>query len=326
MLFGSDQMESFVGRLQLATVAAAGADLKREELHLLQDRRVARLAVKLAAVLEGFVSGQSEEDFRRVTTAMASELVKASYGELMLHLIGFVYEKQSAEYLADPVAGAGSWADLGVRSGVARAEQYGRRVQTQFAAVGAGLKIFKPGVLSRSFARREPHVLTRGYCIHQSHPRAGGLTDVRLPSPRPMISQSYQSAEKEAAGAKTTEEGDVIRAKKTQDMLPHFLEALWNTSALDIESTLRVVCDKVLHDHAVDAAARKKRGVALGVLGAFYTLVPIRPRWRGEVFGAAKAPEGATNDPMKKLEEAMRRAFQGDEDDGDGTYEQQTDC
>ena len=97
-----------------------------------------------------------------------------------------------------------------------------------------------------------------------------------------MISQSYQSAEKEAAGAKTTEEGDVIRAKKTQDMLPHFLEALWNTSALDIESTLRVVCDKVLHDHAVDAAARKKRGVALGVLGAFYTLVPIRPRWRGE--------------------------------------------
>jgi hypothetical protein len=29
---------------------------------------------------------------------------------------------------------------------------------------------------------------------------------------------------------------------------------------------------------------------------------------------------------MKKLEEAMRRAFQGDEDDGDGTYEQQTDC
>ena len=97
-----------------------------------------------------------------------------------------------------------------------------------------------------------------------------------------MISQSYQSAEKEAAGAKTTEEGDVIRAKKTQDMLPHFLEALWNTSALDIESTLRVVCDKVLHDHAVDAAARKKRGVALGVLGAFYTLVPVRPRWRGE--------------------------------------------
>jgi plasmid stabilization system protein ParE len=54
-----------------------------------------------------------------------------------------VYEKQSAEYLADPVAGAGSWADLGVRSGVARAEQYGRRVQTRFAAVGAGLKIFK---------------------------------------------------------------------------------------------------------------------------------------------------------------------------------------
>jgi hypothetical protein len=58
----------------------------------------------------------------------------------------------------------------------------------------------------------------------------------------------------------------------------------------------------------------------------FTPTVARTERPSGEVFGAAKAPEGATNDPMKKLEEAMRRAFQGDEDDGDGTYEQQTDC
>jgi DnaJ-class molecular chaperone len=38
VLFGSDQMEGLVGRLQLATLAMAGADLKREEAAQLQER------------------------------------------------------------------------------------------------------------------------------------------------------------------------------------------------------------------------------------------------------------------------------------------------
>ena len=46
---------------------------------------------------------------------MASQLVKVSYGEMMLHLIGFMYEKQAMEFMTDPVAGMGTWADLGFR-------------------------------------------------------------------------------------------------------------------------------------------------------------------------------------------------------------------
>ena len=58
VLFGSDQMEGLIGKLQLATLAMAGADLKRDEAALLQERRQGRLAVKLAAMLEGYCAGK----------------------------------------------------------------------------------------------------------------------------------------------------------------------------------------------------------------------------------------------------------------------------
>ena len=61
MLFGSDQMEGLVGRLQLATLAAAGADLTKDERRLLQERRVGRLAVKLVAILQGYVDAAGDD-------------------------------------------------------------------------------------------------------------------------------------------------------------------------------------------------------------------------------------------------------------------------
>lgn len=81
----------------------------------MQERREGRLAVKLAAILEGYASG-AEDEFKTTMTAMAAQLVQVSYGEMMLHLIGFMYEKQALEFMTDPVAGMGTWADLGVRT------------------------------------------------------------------------------------------------------------------------------------------------------------------------------------------------------------------
>ena len=129
MLFGSDQMEGLVGRLQLATLAAAGADLTKDERRLLQERRVGRLAVKLAAMLQGYVDAKDEgamKTFESQMKAMAEHLVTASYGDIMLHTIGFVYEKQALEFQTDPVGGMGTWADLGFRANYARMEQMGK--------------------------------------------------------------------------------------------------------------------------------------------------------------------------------------------------------
>lgn len=199
-------------------------------------------------------------------TAMANQLATVSYGEMMLHLIGFVYEKQAAEFMTDPVAGMGTWADLGVRTNLARLEQHAKKVSTQMAAASAGLKVFN----------------------------------------------AFRAGEAEAKGKTDEDEKNEVRAKHQQNMLPHFLEALWNASALDIESTLRHVCDKVLHDFSVGAQKRYRRGQGLAVLG--------------KIFQQARAPAGTkAGDPMAQVEEAMRRAFKPDErdgsDDGEDTEE-----
>ena len=222
MLFGSDQMEGLVGRLQLATLAAAGADLTKDERRLLQERRVGRLAVKLAAMLQGYVDAKDAvamKTFESQMKAMAEHLVTASYGDIMLHTIGFVYEKQALEFQTDPVGGMGTWADL------------------------AG---------------------------------PGG-----------------DSSSNEAA-----------MQKRQADVLNHVMEAIWNASALDIESTIRKVCDKVLHDFAVSKEVRGRRARGLEVLG--------------KIFQEVKAPEGK-GDRMRDVEEAMRKAFMGDEGDGEGS-------
>jgi X-domain of DnaJ-containing len=48
------------------------------------------------------------------------------------------------------------------------------------------------------------------------------------------------------------------------------MEALWRGSKLEVESVLRQVCDKVLGDESVEIEMRRRRGVALKVLGEVY--------------------------------------------------------
>lgn len=48
------------------------------------------------------------------------------------------------------------------------------------------------------------------------------------------------------------------------------LESAWRVTVLDIESTLSRVCDKLLQDADVDAAARRRRAEALKVLGGIF--------------------------------------------------------
>ncbi len=67
MLFGSDYFNHLVGRLELATAAAAGFGLSRAEMRLLQKRRIARLAQRLSNLLEGWVDAKDETQ-RRVRT------------------------------------------------------------------------------------------------------------------------------------------------------------------------------------------------------------------------------------------------------------------
>merc|ERR1712060_345030 len=59
-------------------------------------------------------------------------------------------------------------------------------------------------------------------------------------------------------------------AKLQEEMLPAFLDGLWNATVLDIETTIREVVSKVLYDHAVPKDDRIKRAEAVEILGRVF--------------------------------------------------------
>ena len=295
-IFGSDQMEGLVGRLQLATMATAGAELRRDETRLLQERRVGRLAIKLAAILDGF-DPSDPAAFEARSRSLRDALASASYGVPMLKLIGFVYEKQAFEFANDPVGGLGTWADLGMRSTAARLEQMRGRVHSQVSAAQAGWRAFQAFRMGEAEAAAAEKSKEK-----EKGARGDHAADAAEAAERGDDGEAAGSSDGAAAAAAA----EAARAKRQQEAMPHVVEALWNASALDIERTIRSVCFKVLHDFSVDAKKRAARAEALARLG--------------KTFQAADSEEGSRTDPMAGLEEAMRKAFErnGGEDGGAG--------
>ena len=285
-IFGSDQMEGLVGRLQLATMAMAGAELRRDETRLLQERRVGRLAIKLAAILDGF-DASDPEAFEARSLSLRRALSGASYGVPMLKLIGFVYEKQAFEFVNDPVGGLGTWADLGMRSTAARLEQMRGRVHSQVSAAQAGWRAFQAFRMGEAEAAAAEKSKEK-----EKGARGDHAADAADAAERGDDGEAAGSSDGAAAAAAA----EAARAKRQQEAMPHVVEALWNASALDIERTIRSVCFKVLHDFSVAAKKRAARAEALARLG--------------KTFQAADSEEGSRTDPMAGLEEAMRKAFE----------------
>ena len=285
-IFGSDQMEGLVGRLQLATMATAGAELRRDETRLLQERRVGRLAIKLAAILDGF-DPIDPAAFEARSRSLRDALASASYGVPMLKLIGFVYEKQAFEFANDPVGGLGTWADLGMRSTAARLEQMRGRVHSQVSAAQAGWRAFQAFRMGEAEAAAAEKSKEK-----EKGARGDHAADAAEAAERGDDGEAAGSSDGAAAAAAA----EAARAKRQQEAMPHVVEALWNASALDIERTIRSVCFKVLHDFSVAAKKRAARAEALARLG--------------KTFQAADSEEGSRTDPMAGLEEAMRKAFE----------------
>lgn len=303
-IFGSDQMEGLVGRLQLATMATAGAELRRDETRLLQERRVGRLAIKLAAILDGF-DPSDPTAFEARSRSLRDALASASYGVPMLKLIGFVYEKQAFEFANDPVGGLGTWADLGMRSTAARLEQMRGRVHSQVSAAQAGWRAFQAFRMGEAEAAAEE----KGGEDSSSQKKTRDETTGAGAKGNDEEKKNGDDAEKND-GPSSSARADAARAKRQQEAMPHVVEALWNASALDIERTIRSTCFKVLHDFSVDQKKRAARADALARLG--------------KIFQTAELREGDTKkDPMAGLEEAMRKAFERNGEgegsvDGDG--------
>lgn len=134
MLFGADIFEDYVGTLVMARMAAMNSESSPQEaaglIQAAQKERVAQLTVLLIKRLQPYVDGD-KDDFKSRAVAEAEKLAEGSFGEPMLHTIGYVYERRGRMHSNAP-SKAVEWF---------RSKGHGMR--SQFSAVSAAVDIMQ---------------------------------------------------------------------------------------------------------------------------------------------------------------------------------------
>ena len=88
------------------------------------------------------------------------------------------------------------------------------------------------------------------------------------------LQAAAEAAQKhEAAGTGDQE----TKAKLEKDMAVKGINAMWKLNKLDIESTIRGVCELVVNDPGVDKVIRTKRAEGMRVLGRVFSMTKGQP-------------------------------------------------
>lgn len=267
-LFGSDRFEHLVGELMLATAARSGPDLTADGLRRAQTEREAQLVLALTERLRSWIEGD-ESRFLAAATSEAVELVKTSYGERMLQVIGRAYETSASVVLGGVLEGS-----------LTSLRAQGRALRGQLRVAGLAVQAYQ--------AQQNISALEA-----QADRARRAAEDGRL-----------QGSEDQAelAGAALAAQAQRVAAEEAS--LPLMLDAMWAANALDIDSTLRRVCRKVLTDSTVSKAHRRRRAEGLLELGRIFRAARGSSENVTEALSAKDRMEAAMRSVVEKRMQA----------------------
>ena len=293
-----------------------------------QTVREVRCALHLVKCLAPFVEAGGEggvgvEGFHRWMVEEAAGLCQGTFGPQMLLEVGWVYENIGREFLGWKDSW---WGMEGVWEKVTReAKGLGRRAEVASAAVGA----FKAAkAMSDNMGKAEEKKrLKRGEqkkVEGENTAQAGTTVEAATSAAAAAAAPAAPAAP--AAGTSSTStvaetppmpgaEGttavyeDVTEAELAalNETIPAFIHVMWKMSQLDIQKTAAKAAKKVLRDHSVSEAVRRRRAQGLILMGAYFKQVGK------EAMAALKAQgEGGTAAvklDAKHLEEVMLKTM-----------------
>jgi len=296
LIFGSDKFEPLVGELQLAMVLSIGedptallgngADRVAGLLQAKQKRREVSLAVQLAARLQRYVEGDSH-GFQVASEEEAKELCSTTFGGALLSAIGYVYIEQGEEKL-------GFRRSVAAGLGLTAVQRAGHKAAAGFRVLHSAAKTYR---VAKDFEKKqlatEASDSTTG--AGSVSPAADGAENGGCASASTSGENNEESSFGKPGSAQLANMGEHVST---------LVEALWNISVLDLEYTLRRVCQKLFTDSSTSEEDRCKRAEALLMLGEIFSrhgapteagISEFSERMRGEIqaaHGAAVSSEG----------------------------------
>ncbi|OQS03917.1 hypothetical protein THRCLA_03800 [Thraustotheca clavata] len=287
MIFGSQAFENYVGELNLMTLQnQLGKMDENQELDpehifgqtddykLKQRKREVKCAVYLSNLLDSYLSDTSEKhiNFRTSITATAQELASTAFGGTLIGVVGYVYEEQALKHLGFKKSIA---AGLGLKNVAKSAHVLATKYRVVTAAYNAYSVAKKAG---QEMEKAEKAALNEKKSPSDRKNKSKSSTPVdKKSSPESTQNVSEEeAAEKEAAEKEAAEKEAAerrfaeISRKLQQETFGSVLEIAWNYTVVDVESTLRNICFKLMKDSSVSAKDRVRRAEGLLIIGEIF--------------------------------------------------------
>jgi len=246
IIFGSDKFDAYVGQLKLATMMMLGEENDMEEedtyveslmsggsLHMryIQGKREVTCAQSLAKLLDRFVNEVDQNDGK------CDEFHRFATAEAKIlasnDIGGTLLSVIGYVYVEQAKQYLGFKHSFGAGIGLVDLRRTGHTIANKFRVVKSSIKGYKQ-------AKRD------------------GLL-------KPESNSTEDKAE--TSGEDNEEEEKKKMEEKGMQSFLVMIDTIWNLGVLDVESTLRHVCQKVFMDNGVNVHTRLKRAEGLLVLG-----------------------------------------------------------